>query len=268
MAHPKRKKPRYTRQLFVRRAGRNRRYGRGFSIPFRKMRCEFYRAGYRTIRLPGLPFSPEFMAAYQIALTCQIPIRPATCDRMLALRISICANLLFLTPAFGQLNAFTRNRYRYLLEDFCSRIAGRRASLDTHHRTALFIHRRRPHVARRRIAELRKLIAAAGRLTPHPSLGPEPVRLTEWAADRSSQKSAAKTARIVARQFRYYIKTARRDAKLAAYRRMVGRDRLLAPQPISPRIKKEARKIIDRQRARLNLPPIDWQAKDSYAGRI
>jgi len=268
MARPKRKKPRYTRQLFVRRAGRNRRYGRGFSIPFPKMRCEFYRAGYSTIRLPGLPFSSEFMATYQIALTCQIPIRPAKCDRMLALRISINANLLLLTPAFGRLNAFTRNRYRYLLEDFCSRIAGRRVSLDTHYRTALFIHRMRPHVARRRIAGLRKLIAAAGRLTLHPSLGPEPVRLTEWAADRSRQKSAAKAARIAARQFQYYIKTARRDAKLAAYRRMVERGRLLAPQPVSPRIRKEVRKIIDQHRARLNLPPLDWKAKGSHAGRI
>jgi hypothetical protein len=43
-------------------------YVQGFIDRHGKARFYFRRAGFKTVALPGLPWSPEFMAAYEVAL--------------------------------------------------------------------------------------------------------------------------------------------------------------------------------------------------------
>jgi hypothetical protein len=46
-------------------------YVQGFIDRHGKARFYFRRAGFKTVALPGLPWSPEFMAAYEVALAGQ-----------------------------------------------------------------------------------------------------------------------------------------------------------------------------------------------------
>jgi hypothetical protein len=91
------------------------------------------RRGYMKVRLPGLPWSPEFTVAYQEALAGQPPvapgrgkIRPGT---MRALALSY-----FSSPAFTRLAAITRANYRRAIERFCTQHGERRvADLERRH---------------------------------------------------------------------------------------------------------------------------------------
>ena len=97
-----------------------------------------------------------------------------------------------LTTGFRQLNASTRERYRYLVEDFCSRVAGERIMLKTHHKTAVFVHRRRSRgYIERRISALRGLLIRASNMNAHPDIEAKPVGLTEWVKDNSKASREA-----------------------------------------------------------------------------
>jgi hypothetical protein len=78
-----------------------------------KPRFYFRRAGFKRVPLPGLPWSPEFMAAYELALVGQpVPIGSARTrpDTMRALAISYYNSL-----AFRSMKANTQSVYRYIL---------------------------------------------------------------------------------------------------------------------------------------------------------
>jgi integrase len=82
-----------------------------------KPRFYFRRAGFKKVPLPGLPWSPEFMAAYELALVGQpVPIGSARTrpDTMRALAISYYNSL-----AFRSMKANTQSVYRYILDSFC-----------------------------------------------------------------------------------------------------------------------------------------------------
>ena len=82
-----------------------------------KPRWYFRRAGFPRIPLPGLPWSPEFMAAYEMALAGQPleigskKIKPGT---MRALAVSYFNSL-----AFQSLKASTQRNSRNIIESFC-----------------------------------------------------------------------------------------------------------------------------------------------------
>lgn len=120
------KKPRYVRELLDRCGPYNRRYGRGIKQSFRIRRYQFSRPGFRSIRLPGKLWSPEFMAAYQIAWSCQINLPPTKPNPALAGHIRFCADILFETPSFKLLQSGTRHTYRQMVENLCVRIGGER----------------------------------------------------------------------------------------------------------------------------------------------
>lgn len=184
-------KPRYTRELLCSDIGK-RHIRRGPKPRYPRRRFQFYRSGFPTLRIPGTLGSPVFSASYYIALVCQIPISVARNDRMLAAQISIAANLLMLTTGFRQLNANTRERYRYLVEDFCSRVAGERILLETHIKTAAFLHRSRSRgYIERRLSTLRGLLIQASNMNAHPEMEAKPVGLTEWvrANSRASREA-------------------------------------------------------------------------------
>jgi hypothetical protein len=220
---------RYTRLLWPRKAYRH----RGFIyVRYPVDRYEFYKAGLAVLRLPGKLWSPAFMAAYEIAFTCQKPFRPAHNDRSLAIWISICSNLLLLTAEFRQLNAETRARYQYLIENFCSQVAGCPIRLKTHRKTAMFIYRHRSRTeVQRRIRTLRRLVADAGALSSQDDLRPNTIDLKEWTKQQRATKATARKARIAARILRRASQVTRCDAKRRAIERMRLRARLLGCRP-------------------------------------
>jgi integrase len=78
----------------------------------------FRRPGFKRVRLPGLPYSPEFMAAYTEAMAGQAPspivARPARPGTINALAISYLAS-----TAFGSLAESTQAIHRNLIAGFC-----------------------------------------------------------------------------------------------------------------------------------------------------
>jgi integrase len=103
VGHSRMKLPRYIQQ-YIDRHG--------------KARWYFRRAGFPRIPLPGLPWSPEFMAAYELALAGQPieigskKIKPGT---MRALAVSYFNSL-----EFHSLRASSQSKYRGIIESFCS----------------------------------------------------------------------------------------------------------------------------------------------------
>ena len=79
------------------------------------------RKGYQHVALPGLPWSPTFMAAYEEALAGQPPIQPGRANvkpgTMKALALSY-----FASPAFvAELKPASQRAYRGAIERFCNR---------------------------------------------------------------------------------------------------------------------------------------------------
>jgi integrase len=103
------------------------RYVHGFIDRHGKPRFYFRRAGFKKVPLPGLPWSPEFMAAYEAALTDQsLPVgvsraRPGT---MHALALSY-----FASPNFRTLKRTTQQTYRWIIERFCKNHGEKRVAL-------------------------------------------------------------------------------------------------------------------------------------------
>ena len=143
---------------------------------------------------------------------------PARADQMLARHISIYVNLLMLTPSFRGLNKRTRDRYRYLVEDFCSRVAGERILLATHRKTALFVCRLRSRAyAERRIAMLSSLLKEAARADPHPTMDAQPVGLREWAEGKAKAKCNAQQRGAAIRNARRALKALAIGGRRAPY---------------------------------------------------
>src|SRR5262245_35865735 len=80
-------------------------------------RFYFRRRGYKQVRLPGLPYSPEFMAAYETALTGARRM-PVGADRTAAGSVAHTVGLYYGSRALGSLAAATKAMRRALLERF------------------------------------------------------------------------------------------------------------------------------------------------------
>ena len=81
-----------------------------------KPRWYLRRAGYKRVPLPGLPWSPEFMAAYEAAMAGQ-KIVPGK-DRIKPGSVSDLIVLYYQTAAFTRLSVATQTTYRGILERF------------------------------------------------------------------------------------------------------------------------------------------------------
>jgi integrase len=99
----------------------------GFVDRHGKPRFYFRRAGYKKIPLPGLPWSPEFMAAYEQALAGQpmqigsARVKPAT---LRALAVSYFASTEFRTK-----KPSTQYTYRNVIDRLCLEHGDKRAAL-------------------------------------------------------------------------------------------------------------------------------------------
>ena len=70
----------------------------GFIDRHGKPRWYFRRAGFKQVRLPGLPWSPEFMAAHELALAGQPA--PIGAERVRPGTLRALAVSYFASPAF------------------------------------------------------------------------------------------------------------------------------------------------------------------------
>lgn len=97
--------------------GRPPKFVQGFIDRHGKARFYFRRAGFKAVPLPGLPWSPEFMAAYESALAGQaVPIgsarvKPGT---MRALAVSYYGSI-----AYHSMQSSTQSVYRNIIDKLC-----------------------------------------------------------------------------------------------------------------------------------------------------
>ena len=83
-----------------------------------KARYYFRRAGFKSVALPGIPFSPEFMVAYEIAAAGQPPAIGAARvlpGSMHALAMSYYNN----SPEFLAMSPYSQRLRRNVIERFC-----------------------------------------------------------------------------------------------------------------------------------------------------
>jgi integrase len=121
------------------------RYVHGFLDRHGKPRFYFRRPGFESVPLPGLPYSPEFMRAYESALAGQP--RPRTSSTARPGTMAALALSYFASPQFGALRLSSQYVYRRTIERFCKEHGDKRAA-----------DLRRDHVV--------KLMSRLGR-TPH-----------------------------------------------------------------------------------------------------
>jgi integrase len=92
-----------------------------------KPRWYFRRPGFKQMSLPGLPWSPEFMAAYEEALAGQptpIGIRRVKPGTLHALAVSY-----FASPAFRTTRSITQYSYRNVIDRLCAEHGDKRVAL-------------------------------------------------------------------------------------------------------------------------------------------
>ena len=91
------------------------------------------RRGYMKVRLPGLPWSPGFMATYQEALAGQPAVVPGR-SKIKPGTIDAVALSYFSSPAFTQLATNSKANYRSAIERFCRQHGNRMvADLERQH---------------------------------------------------------------------------------------------------------------------------------------
>jgi integrase len=89
----------------------------GFVDRHGKARFYFRRAGFKSVPLPGLPWSPEFMAAYEAALAGQPA--PVGASRVKPGTVRALAASYYVSVAFRSMKPITQSTYRNIIEKFC-----------------------------------------------------------------------------------------------------------------------------------------------------
>jgi hypothetical protein len=89
----------------------------GFIDRHGKPRFYFRRAGFKRVPLPGLPWSPEFMASYETALAGQPA--PIGASKIKAGTVRALAVSYFGSTAFLSLKPATQRHTRNAIEKFC-----------------------------------------------------------------------------------------------------------------------------------------------------
>jgi len=118
-------------------------------------RFYFRRPGYPRVALPGLPWSPEFMRAYEQALGGQ-PIQVGAA-RVMPGTMRALAVSYFNSPAFRAMSGTTQQDYRHVIDRFCSQHGSKGvATLKPEHIAKLMAMCDKPNAANR----LRKVLRA------------------------------------------------------------------------------------------------------------
>lgn len=90
----------------------------GFVDRHGRARFYFRRPGFPRIALPGLPWSSEFMAAYQ-EMMAEKPVLQIGADRVIPRSIHALAVAYYDSAAFKALKPITKTVYRNIIERFC-----------------------------------------------------------------------------------------------------------------------------------------------------
>jgi len=101
-------------------------YVHGFLDRHGVPRFYYRRPGFAAVKLPGLPYSPEFMASYMSAIGGQsLPVGAA---KVMPRTMRAVALSYFAAPGFTALRPSTRHVYRLAIERFCRAHGDKRAS--------------------------------------------------------------------------------------------------------------------------------------------
>jgi integrase len=126
----------------------------GFVDRHGRARFYFRRRGFPRVPLPGLPWSPEFMVAYEKALAGQ-PLQVGSA-RVVPGSIRALTISYLNSPAFRSMSQVTQQDYRYVVERFCEEHGNKRVvALQREHIIKLMMGRK-PNSANR----LRKVLRA------------------------------------------------------------------------------------------------------------
>ena len=147
----------------------------GFVDRYGHARFYVRRPGHKNVRLPGLPWSPEFMAAYAEAVEGQQPIEIGV-KRSPAGSVAATVGLYLGSTAFANLAAETQHTRRNILERFRNEHGDKRiAGIEKKHVQAMVTAKSAtPSAARSFLIALRALIAftiEAGIRADDPTLG-------------------------------------------------------------------------------------------------
>jgi integrase len=102
-------------------------YCNGFIDRHGKARWYFRRAGFKKVPLPGLPWSPEFMAAYERALAGQPA--PIGAERSIPGTLRALAVSYFASPEFRTTKPSTQYTYRNVIDRLCAEHGDKRVAL-------------------------------------------------------------------------------------------------------------------------------------------
>ena len=92
-----------------------------------KPRFYFRRAGFKQVPLPGLPWSPEFMAAYELAMAGQ-PLQIGS-SRVNPGSLHAFAVSYFNSIGFRSMNPKTQRVYRNIIDRFCAEHGDKRGAM-------------------------------------------------------------------------------------------------------------------------------------------
>src|SRR5262245_32702720 len=102
-------------------------YCNGYLDRHGKARWYFRRADFKRVPLPGLPWSPEFMAAYERALAGQPA--PIGAERTVPGTLRALAVSYFASPAFRTARPSTQYTYRNVIDRLCTDHGDKRVAL-------------------------------------------------------------------------------------------------------------------------------------------
>ena len=102
-------------------------YVNGFVDRYGRPRWYFRRAGFKKVPLPGLPWSPEFMEAYERALAGQPA--PIGAERTIPGTLRALAVSYFASPAFRATRPSTQYSYRNVIDRLCAEHGDKRVAL-------------------------------------------------------------------------------------------------------------------------------------------
>lgn len=115
-----------------------------------KARFYFRRKGCPQISLPGLPWSPEFMAAYHEAMSSDAPRTVIVANRIKAGTIDALVHTYLHSVAFSELATETQRTRRNILKNFAKEHGDKRvAKLKREHAVAMFTKKKDKRFAAR-----------------------------------------------------------------------------------------------------------------------
>ena len=158
------------------------RYVDGFLDRFGKPRFYLRRPGFKRVPLPNLPWSPEFMAAYEAAMAGEgAPARlELGASRTAVGTVSHAIVGYYNCAAFAVLAPLTRQMRRAVLERFRAEHGDKRIAMLRREHVARIVLKLKPYAQRNLLKTLRGLMAFAladSLIEEDPALGVKPVRV-------------------------------------------------------------------------------------------